>query len=185
MKKLFLVGGPPACGKTSVSRLLTRKYKNAVYLDKDAVIVLSNAAYTAAGLPISRDDEFFKKYLRDAEYEAILEIAIQSLEFNNCVIVNAPFTKEFRDPQFIDKLQDKLSPLKVKIIPVWTKCPPELCKKRLVSRNSERDVKKLEDIDAFIASQDFSIPKIKGIQVVDTINKKEIRKCLASIKSKS
>lgn len=185
MKKLFLVGGPPACGKTSVSKMLARKYKNATYLDKDAIIVLSNSAYTASGLPISRDDDFFKKYLRDSEYEAILEVAIQALEFNNCVIVNAPFTKEFRDPLFINKLQDKIKHLKVKIIPVWTKCPPELCKKRLISRNSERDVKKLEDIDAFIRSQDFSVPKIKGVQVVDTINKKEIRKCLATIKSKA
>ncbi len=46
-KRLFLVGSPPASGKTYVSKKLASKLNNPVYLDKDTIIPLSKATYSS------------------------------------------------------------------------------------------------------------------------------------------
>lgn len=40
-KKLILVTSPPACGKTYVAMKLAAELNHVVYLDKDALIILS------------------------------------------------------------------------------------------------------------------------------------------------
>ena len=40
-KRLILVTSPPACGKTFVSKELSKELQPIVYLDKDTVIPLS------------------------------------------------------------------------------------------------------------------------------------------------
>ena len=96
-KKLILVTSPPACGKTFVTKNLARALNNCVYLDKDDLIVLSKQIYKVAGEPFDRSSDFFHEYIRDAEYDAILEVALNALNYNDTVLINAPFKKEVRD----------------------------------------------------------------------------------------
>ena len=45
MRRLILVTSPPACGKTHVSKEISKALKPMVYLDKDTLIGLSNQVF--------------------------------------------------------------------------------------------------------------------------------------------
>lgn len=75
-KKLILVVSPPASGKTYVSMKLAEKLEHVVYLDKDTLVPLSNVAFNIAHEPIDREGPFFEKYIRDVEYQVILNFAM-------------------------------------------------------------------------------------------------------------
>ncbi|MDF2614977.1 MAG: Zeta toxin family protein [Clostridia bacterium] len=166
-KKVFLIGSPPASGKTYVAKKIAGRLKNPVYLDKDTIIPLSKAAYFAADEPYSRDSKFFNKFIRNAEYQAILDIAFEALAFNDNVILNAPFTKEFRDKEYIQDLKKKLLGCGAELITIWVHCDLELIHQRMKARNSDRDKWKLENWEEYIKTKDNSIPKLEGIHVVE------------------
>lgn len=171
MKKyLILVGSPPACGKSYVSMELAKLLNNPVYLDKDTIIPLSKKVFEAGDQPYNRDSEFFKQYVRDAEYEAIMAISFESLAFNDHVIVNAPFSKELRDDNYIIDLKEKLVPYEAELITVWVHCDVDVCHDRMIERASDRDTWKLANWDKYINNQNFSLPQIKNIHVVDNSN---------------
>ena len=60
MKKLILVTSPPACGKTYISKELSKRLKHIVYLDKDSLIPLSKQIFLAAGEEYNRSSPFFE-----------------------------------------------------------------------------------------------------------------------------
>ena len=91
-KKLIIVASPPACGKTRLSKKIATEFYGCVYLDKDSLIPLSKRIFTVAKKPYNRSSEFFKREIRDYEYEAILNIATEALKYNDTVILNAPFS---------------------------------------------------------------------------------------------
>lgn len=168
MKKyLILVGSPPACGKSYVSMELAKRLDNPVYLDKDTIIPLSKMVFKAGNAPYNRDSDFFKQYIRDAEYVAIMDIAFESLNFNNHVIVNAPFSKEYRNKEYIEDLKNRLKEYDAELVPVWVRCDIEVCHERMIKRNSDRDVWKLEHWDEYIKGQNYSVPDLEGLFVVD------------------
>lgn len=168
MKYLIMVASPPACGKTFFSKALAKELKNPVYLDKDTIIPLSKKVFEVGNEPWNRDSQFFKKYLRDAEYEAIMDVAFESLEYNDHVIVNAPFSKELRSKEYMESLRKRLKDIGGTVLPVWITCDTELCHKRMIERNSDRDTWKLENWDKYIQGENFSTPDLDGIIVVDT-----------------
>ena len=168
MKKyLILVGSPPACGKTHISMELAKLLNNPVYLDKDSIIPLSKMVFKAGNEPYNRDSKFFKEYLRDAEYEAILQVAFESLLFNEHVILNAPFSKELRNKQYITALKEKLKTYNAELVLVWVDCDPEVSHKRMIARNSDRDTWKLANWNEYVKTQNFSIPEIEELYVVN------------------
>ena len=67
-KRLILVTSPPACGKTFVSKELSKELQPIVYLDKDTVIPLSKKVFEVANEPFDRSSDFFeggnKYYMR-------------------------------------------------------------------------------------------------------------------------
>ena len=83
MKTFLLVTSPPASGKTFIAKQLASMLQNCVYLDKDSVIVLSRRIFQAAGEPFDRSSAFFEQNIRNYEYDAILQIAFEALEFNH------------------------------------------------------------------------------------------------------
>ena len=158
-KKLIIVSAPPASGKTYVSMKLAETLKHVVYLDKDSLVPLSNVAYQVAGLPAAREGEFFQHYLRDVEYNVILDMAFQALKYDDLVLINAPFTKEIHTPSFIVSLREKLEhDYNARLVIVWVTCDMETVHQRMIERNSPRDVFKLKIFDAWVKTQDFEIP---------------------------
>lgn len=158
MKKLILVTSPPACGKTFVTKKLAKAMPNCVYLDKDTLIVLSKQIFVVANEEYNRSSDFFEENIRDYEYDAIMEVAYEALEYNDTVFINAPFTREVRTPGYMEKLRQQLLKHGAELIVVWVKCDVEVCRQRMIQRNSDRDTWKLEHWDEYVEKLDFSIP---------------------------
>jgi tRNA uridine 5-carbamoylmethylation protein Kti12 len=165
-KKLIIVSAPPASGKTFVSMKLAEHLRHVVYLDKDALVPLSNVAFTVANEPNDREGPFFEKYLRDVEYQVILNMALDALKYDDIVLINAPFTKEVHDPNYIKALRKELKDTyDAHLAVIWVLCDIEVVHQRMIERNSPRDTFKLADWDKFVKSQNFSVPtnlKIRG-----------------------
>ncbi len=158
MKKMILVTSPPACGKTYISKKLAENLKHVVYLDKDTLIPLSNRVFIAAGEEINRSSEFFEKNIRDYEYEAIVDIGAEALEYDDIVLINAPFTREVHSEETMERFRTKLRQKNAKLVVIWVITSPEVCHERIVKRNSDRDTWKLNHWDEYIKTVDFSIP---------------------------
>ncbi len=158
MKKLILVTSPPACGKTYVSKELSKALSHVVYLDKDTLICLSKQIFKVAGEEYNRSSDFFEKNIRDYEYEAIVALALEALDYDDIVLINAPFTREIRDRAYIDGLKEKLKEKNAKLVVIWVDTSVEVCKQRMIERNSDRDTWKLTHWDEYIAGCNFNIP---------------------------
>lgn len=159
-KKLIIVSAPPASGKTYVSMKLAENLKHVVYLDKDTLVPLSNVVFTVANEPNDRNGPFFEKYLRDVEYQVILNMALDALKYDDIVLINAPFTKEVHDPAYIEALRKELrKDYDAHLAIIWIVCNVETVHQRMIERNSPRDIYKLADWDKYVKSQRFEIPE--------------------------
>jgi predicted kinase len=158
-KKLILVTSPPACGKTLVTKNLARALNNCVYLDKDDLIVLSKQIYKVAGEPFDRSSDFFHDNIRDAEYDAILEVAFDALNYNDTVLINAPFKKEIRSQEWLAMMRRKLALRNAELCIIWVHTDIEIVHQRMVTRNSERDTWKIEHWDEYVATQNYDPPE--------------------------
>ena len=162
MKSLILVTSPPACGKTYVSKAIAKKLDHVVYLDKDTLIVLSKQIFVVANQEYNRSSDFFEENIRDSEYYAVLDLAFEALEYEDNVLINAPFTREVRNPQYIADLRAKLAKIGARLVLVWVDTSPETCHERMIKRNSSRDTWKLEHWDEYISRCNFTMPENVG-----------------------
>lgn len=158
MKKLILVTSPPACGKTFVSKELSKALSHVVYLDKDTLICLSKQIFKVAEQEYNRSSDFFEKYIRDYEYEAIVALALEALDYDDMVLINAPFTREVRDKAYMEALKEKLKEKNAKLVVIWVETSVEVCRQRMIERNSDRDTWKLNHWEEYIAGCNFNIP---------------------------
>ncbi|MFT3952365.1 MAG: AAA family ATPase [Oscillospiraceae bacterium] len=158
MKKLILVTSPPACGKTFISKELAKNLKHVVYLDKDTLIVLSKQIFAVAGQLYDRSSDFFEANIRDYEYKAVVALALEALNYDDMVLINAPFTREIRDHAYMDALRAELAAKGARLVVVWVRTDPEVCHVRMITRNSNRDTWKLTHWDEYIAGVNFDIP---------------------------
>ncbi len=159
MKRMILVSSPPGCGKTFISKQLAKNLKHVVYLDKDTLIPLSKQIFRVAKKPYDRSSDFFEENIRDYEYDVILALGFEALAYADTVLINAPFTREIRDDEYIKKLRAKLAELGAKLVIIWVVTTPEICRERMRRRNSDRDVYKITHWNEYIRTVDFSIPK--------------------------
>lgn len=158
-KKLIIVVSPPACGKTYVSKELSARLKHVVYLDKDTLIPLSKQIFAVAGQPYDRSSGFFEENIRNYEYDCIVALALEALDYDDTVLINAPFTREIRDKDYINNLREKLAEKGAKLVSVWVETSPDIVHERMIRRNSDRDIWKLAHWDEYMAGCNFSVPK--------------------------
>jgi len=158
LKKLILVVSPPACGKTYVSKKLAKSLEHVVYLDKDTLIPLSKKIFEVGNEEYNRSSEFFNRVIRDVEYEVTLDLAFEALEYEDLVLINAPFTREIRDIDYVKNLSKKLEEYGAELVFVWVDASPETCHRRMIERNSTRDTWKLAHWDEYIKGVNFTIP---------------------------
>jgi tRNA uridine 5-carbamoylmethylation protein Kti12 len=170
MKRLILVTSPPASGKTYISKKLAKALKHVVYLDKDTLIVLSHQIFKIANAEVNRSSEFFEEHIRNYEYDAVLALAMEALEYDDIVLINAPFTREIRDTAFVDNLKSHLVEKNARLTVVWVMTDIDVVKERMIQRNSSRDTWKLEHWDEYIKGVDSSIPQsIDNPKVIDDL----------------
>jgi len=158
MKKLILVTSPPACGKTYISKKLATALSHIVYLDKDTLIGLSKQIFKVAGEEYNRSSPFFEDNIRDYEYETIVALAMEALDYDDIVLINAPFTREIRDVEYITDLKRKLIEKNARLVVIWVETSIEVSKQRMIDRNSDRDTWKLANWNEYIAGCNFNIP---------------------------
>ena len=159
-KKMIIVTSPPASGKTFVSKELSKRLKHVVYLDKDTLIPLSKQIFAVASQPYDRSSRFFEDNIRNYEYDCIVALALEALDYDDIVLVNAPFSREIRDAAYIRNLRTKLSEKNSVLVPIWVETSPEVVRERMIKRNSDRDTWKLAHWDEYIAGCDFSVPEL-------------------------
>jgi tRNA uridine 5-carbamoylmethylation protein Kti12 len=170
MKRLILVTSPPASGKTYISKQLAKALKHVVYLDKDTLIVLSHQIFKVANAEVNRSSAFFEEHIRNYEYDAVLALAMEALEYDDIVLINAPFTREIRDTAYIENLKSQLVEKNARLTVVWVITDIDVVKDRMIQRNSSRDTWKLEHWDEYIKGVDFSIPQsIDNAEVIDDL----------------
>ena len=162
-KRMILVTSPPASGKTFVSQQLAKKLPHVVYLDKDALIPLSKRIFLVAGQEYNRSSEFFEEHIRNFEYEAILDIAFEALKYEDLVLINAPFTREVRNNDYMINLKTKLAEHNAELVLIWIVTDIEVSHKRMIERNSPRDTWKLANWDAYVAGRDYSVPNLPAL----------------------
>ena len=162
-KRMILVTSPPASGKTFVSQQLAKKLRHVVYLDKDALIPLSSRIFHVAGEENNRSSAFFEEHIRNYEYEAILDIGFEALEYEDLVLINAPFTREVRDNEYIKNLRTKLASHGADLVVIWVVTDIEISRQRMILRNSPRDTWKLATWDEYVASRDYSTPDLPAL----------------------
>lgn len=170
MKKLILVTSPPACGKTFISKELAKALEHIVYLDKDTLIPLSKQIFLVANEEYNRSSEFFEENIRDAEYVAIIDLALEALDYEDKVLINAPFTREIHDAEYMKQLKAKANEKGADLVVVWVDTDVEVCRQRMIERDSDRDTWKLEHWDEYIATRDYTLPEVLEEQgVVDQL----------------
>ncbi len=157
-KQLILVASPPACGKTYVSKLIAKSLDHIVYLDKDDLSDIVRAGFAAAGQELDMDGSFYIENLRSAEYSTILNIAFSTLQFEDRVILNAPFGKEVRDNEYIKILKDKANQNGADLLLIWVTVPESVCYERMKTRDSERDTLKLKNWDEYVSKINYNPP---------------------------
>lgn len=158
MKKLILVTSPPACGKTYISKQLAKTLKHVVYLDKDTLICLSKQIFKVANQKVDRSSPFFEENIRDYEYQAIVALALEALDYDDIVLINAPFTQEIRDNAYMMNLKNQLKEKDASLVVIWVETSIEVCRQRMIDRKSDRDESKLAHWDEYIKGCNFSIP---------------------------
>lgn len=162
-KRMLLVTSPPASGKTYVSQQLAKNLHGIVYLDKDALIPLSNRVFHVAGEENNRSSAFFEEHIRNYEYIAILDIGFEALQYADLVLINAPFTREVRDNEYIKELRAKLAKYDADLVVIWVETDIEVTRQRMIERNSPRDTWKLAHWDEYVAGRDYSTPNIPAL----------------------
>jgi len=181
MKKLILITSPPASGKTTLAKKLAKALHDTVYLDKDTLVPLSVRVFEAAGEPVNRSSDFFNKMIRDTEYQVVLDFGAQAIEFDSNVIINAPFSREIRDKEYMAGLRARFAELGAEVCVIWISCSVETTHMRMLSRNSNRDTWKLEHWDEYIKTENFSPPDIEGLLVYENDTPKQAEKSFAEL----
>ena len=158
MKKLILVTSPPACGKTFISREISKALDHVVYLDKDTLIPLSKQIFLVANQEYNRSSDFFEEYIRNPEYDVVVDFALEALDYDDTVLINAPFTRELRDKDYMRDLKAKLAQKGAELVIIWVETAIEVCHQRMIERNSDRDTWKLENWDKYVKKCNFDRP---------------------------
>ena len=162
-KRMILVTSPPASGKTYVSKQIAKNLHNIVYLDKDALIPLSSRVFHVAGEENNRSSAFFEEHIRNYEYITILDIGFEALEYADLVLINAPFTREVRDNEYMQSLKYKLANMDADLVVIWVETDIEVTRQRMIKRNSPRDTWKLSNWEEYVASRNYTTPDIPAL----------------------
>lgn len=186
MVTILFVLGHACSGKTYLAKQWIQHSLNKgepwCLMDKDTIgETFSKALLTAYGLSINdRDSPEYKKYVRDLEYQACLDVIREQVSLGVNVVVPGPWTKELKNGDLF--INEKLDiPENVRLKHVYLDIKSEIIKERLIKRNHRRDEWKMNNWDIF--AKTLEMPKIvleKNLLIFNNEDTKDQLKVLDS-----
>ena len=147
----LVVAGAPGAGKSTAAGLLAARLDpRPALLDKDTVYGPFVAALLRAANrpPGEREGAWYDRHIKVHEYAGLTATA-REIRAHGCpVLLVGPFTGQIRDPDAWDAWCGRLGGGEVRL--VWVACAPDVLRRRLLARGSERDGAKLEAYAAFV-----------------------------------
>ena len=96
-KLYIIITGAIASGKTTLALNLARAVPNCFYLDKDDLGPMAEKIFEVGREETyDRQSDFFRRHVRDVEYDVAEIMGLRGLLFNQHVIINTPYTGEIR-----------------------------------------------------------------------------------------
>lgn len=180
-KLYIIIAGAVASGKTTLAKNIARAFGDCFYYDKDDLGELSKAAFACGHRKYDRHGKYFKKRVRNPEYDASEKITLKGLWFSNHVIQNAPYTGEIGkeakggESKRLRDLQDAVHKRGAKMLIVFVHCDRKTVKEHLIKRGKEdpfayeRDRYIYKDLDAFLDTQNLFAPGPDSIKHTDAL----------------
>ncbi|MDC3416792.1 AAA family ATPase [Aquibacillus salsiterrae] len=163
MQKLVFFVGVAGTGKTTVAREVALR-RPCAFIDRDTV----GGRFVESILEMNnmdkndRDSDFYKKNLRDLEYDTAKDICIENLSVGQDVFMISPFTAELKNEDWIKQViadsnrTEKEVDVKVVVV---TLDDMDTQRERIEERGTVRDSWKLNNWDSYETRVDF-VPTI-------------------------
>lgn len=154
-KKLILLGGMPASGKTTLGKKISAAYK-LPYLDKDTICDLyTNYVVAKQSHANDRSSNLYQKELRPLEYQILFKIGFEHASLGLSPILVAPFSSEFPKKEVLIDLEKKLKAIdpEYELITILLQASSSQVKENMSKRNRLEDQDKLNSWDSYIADK--------------------------------
>jgi predicted kinase/transcriptional regulator with XRE-family HTH domain len=165
---LVLVGGYAGSGKTEFARFLSALTGWAI-LDKDTLTrPLVEQLLAAHGLdPNDRHSETYLDRVRPHEYRGLLDAGCENLKAGVSTVLTAPFVREFSDPWWFARVQNKCKAAGATLVVIWMSCDLESMYDYISYRGAARDSWKLANWGTYSGAVDEDFEPAGPHYVVD------------------
>lgn len=164
MQKLSVITGAAGAGKSAYGKRLAAE-KRACFLDSDTVTEdVVRVGMLAAGLdPNDRDSLEYRRFFRDAVYDALYRVASENLPQID-VVMAGPFTSEIQDESWPAWLSERLS---CEVEVCFVTCDEEIRQQRIRDRANPRDDWKINNWEDYLAKSSVC-PPVFDYQMIKT-----------------
>lgn len=152
---LTLVGGFAGSGKSEFARFLSA-ITGWTILDKDTLTrALAEQLLIARGGDANdRQSSLYLEHVRPYEYRCMLDSGIENLKAGVSTVLTAPFLKEFSDPNWLRRFQNRCKTFNAVFSVIWVRVDLDSMYDYISYRGAARDAWKLANWDDYIASID-------------------------------
>jgi len=152
---LTLVGGFAGSGKSEFARFLSA-VTGWTILDKDTLTrALTEQLLIAHGGDANdRQSPLYLEHVRPYEYRCMLDSAVENLKSGVSTVLTAPFLKEFSNPNWLLRFQNRCKTFNAVFSVVWVRVDAESMFDYVSYRGAARDSWKLANWSEYMASID-------------------------------
>lgn len=147
------VVGCNGSGKSSLAKFFARQL-GASFFDIDTVsntftdFMLSN--FSPERNPYSRESKFYLRKIRDLEYKALMDVAVENFNLGHSVFVSATFSQELYNKNWLSNFKRFYNlPNNTIFNVIFVTAPTDVIQHRIFTRNAHRDAFKIKNWQKF------------------------------------